>query len=228
MVDSMRYTEPVVEIDNQFMLARKFQVPVTPSKVGGMVLCGGQSRRMGQDKSWLQIDGEYLLTRVVRILHSVVQPVVVAARKDQSLPPMQQEVLLAHDAIQDGGPLVGLSAGFEQLAGKCEAVFVVTCDQPLLIPGFVLRMIELMENHEAVVIQHDGYLHSLCAVYRLEVAKILNHCIEQGVRSGQEFVAQCDARIVSAGEVGDADSALDSLRNINHQEDYEKLMADFQ
>lgn len=202
-------------------------MPITPSQVGGIVLCGGQSRRMGQDKSWLQIDGEYLLTRVVRILHSVVQPVVVAARKDQSLPPMQQDVLLSYDAIQGGGPLVGLSGGFEKLRGKCEAVFVVSCDQPLLKPGFVLRMIALLENHKAVVIEHDGYLHSLCAVYRLEVADLLNGCIEQGVRSAQEFVAHCDARIVSASEIGDTDSALVSLRNVNEQIDYEKLMADF-
>lgn len=201
---------------------------LTPSQVGGIVLCGGQSRRMGQDKSWLQIDGEYLLTRVVRILHSVVQPVVVATRsKDQSLPTMQQGVLFSYDAIQDGGPLVGLSGGFEKLRGKCEAVFVVSCDQPLLKPGFVSRMIELLENHAAVVIEHDGYLHSLCAVYRLEVANLLNRCIDQGVRSAQEFVAHCDAHIVSASEIGDTDSALDSLRNVNNQEDYEKLMADF-
>lgn len=202
-------------------------MPVTPSQVGGIVLCGGQSRRMGRDKSWLQFDGEYLLTRVVRILHGVVQPVVVATRKDQSLPPMQQDVLLSLDAIKGGGPLVGLSAGFEQLWGKCEAVFVVSCDQPLLRPGFVFRMIELLENHEAVVIRHEGYLHSLCAVYRLEVAKSLNRCIEQGVCSAQDFVAKCDARFVSASDIGDADSELDSLRNVNNQKDYEKLMADF-
>ena len=47
--------------------------------VGGIVLCGGQSKRMGRPKAWLPFAGELMLPRVVRLLRTSVEPVVVVA-----------------------------------------------------------------------------------------------------------------------------------------------------
>src|SRR5262245_3646442 len=47
--------------------------------VGGIILCGGQSKRMGRPKAWLPFAGETMLPRVVRLLGEVVQPIVVVA-----------------------------------------------------------------------------------------------------------------------------------------------------
>ncbi len=46
---------------------------------GGIVLCGGQSKRMGRPKAWLPFGGETMLERVVRLLSEVVHPIVVVA-----------------------------------------------------------------------------------------------------------------------------------------------------
>ena len=51
-------------------------------RVAGIVLRGGQSRRMGQPKAWLPFGGETMLARVVRILGGVVDPIVVVASPD--------------------------------------------------------------------------------------------------------------------------------------------------
>ena len=56
--------------------------------IAGIVLCGGQSKRMGKPKAWLPFGGELMLPRVVRILRTVVAPVVVVAAPDQDLPPL--------------------------------------------------------------------------------------------------------------------------------------------
>lgn len=193
-------------------------------QVGGLVLCGGQSLRMGSDKAFMKIEDEYLLSRVVRVVQSVTQPVVVAGRKGQSLPPLPGDVLLAFDAIEEGGPLVGMASGFEQLGGKCDAVFVVSCDQPLIHPGFIQRLMQLLEDYQAVVVEHDGHLHSLSALYRIDTLETMKKLIEQGVRSAHQFVKHCRARIVSVDEVGDVETTLPSLRNINDPQSYEALM----
>ena len=49
------------------------------ANVGGIVLCGGQSRRMGRPKAWLPFAGETMLARVVRLLSEAVSPIVVVA-----------------------------------------------------------------------------------------------------------------------------------------------------
>ena len=48
-------------------------------KVGGVILCGGRSSRMGRPKALLPFGEETLLTRMVRILSGVVDPIVVVA-----------------------------------------------------------------------------------------------------------------------------------------------------
>ena len=56
--------------------------------VGGIVLCGGQSSRMGRPKALLPFGPEVMLERVVRILSAVARPIVVVAAPDQELPPL--------------------------------------------------------------------------------------------------------------------------------------------
>ena len=117
------------------------------TRVGGIVLGGGQSRRMGTAKEWLPCGREYLLQRVVRIVASVVQPIVVAVRRGQALPPLPDDVLRAYDAIAGGGPLVGLAAGFDALADRCTAAFVTSCDQPLLKAARVRQVLRRPGGH---------------------------------------------------------------------------------
>ncbi len=192
--------------------------------IGGVVLCGGRSRRMGAPKAWLPCGEEYLLQRVVRIVSGVVRPVVVAARRDQELPPLPQDVLVAHDVVEDGGPLAGIAAGFDALAGRCDAVVVASCDHPLLKPSFINRLIELLEDHPAVVPGHEEHVYALTAVYRLDTASVLARLLAQSIRRVRDFVDCCDARVVPASQFEDVDPTLDSLSNVNDPETYENLM----
>ena len=61
-------------------------------RIGGIVLCGGHSKRMGQSKAWLPFGKERMLQRVVRILGAVVQPVIVVAAPNQDLPGLSTTV----------------------------------------------------------------------------------------------------------------------------------------
>ena len=54
--------------------------------IGGVILCGGESRRMGRPKAWLPFGPETLLQRVVRLIGEVVNPLVVVAAPDQDVP----------------------------------------------------------------------------------------------------------------------------------------------
>lgn len=66
-------------------------------QIGGIILCGGQSSRMGQPKAWLPIGGEVFLQRVVRVLSEVVSPIVVVAAAGQDLPELPAEIVIARD-----------------------------------------------------------------------------------------------------------------------------------
>ncbi len=113
-------------------------------KIGGVVLCGGKSSRMGRPKAWLPFGGEFMLQRAVRVLSEVVEPIVVVAARGQDVPPLPSEVTLVRDEIDEKGPLAGLAAGLAALAGRCDAVYLSACDVPFLKPEFVSRVVSFL------------------------------------------------------------------------------------
>src|SRR5256885_15180752 len=95
--------------------------------VAGIVLCGGQSSRMGRPKAWLPFAGEIMLPRVVRLLSEVVAPIVVVAAPGQDVPPLPPEVDVVRDPERGRGPLQGLAAGLAALKGKADAAYLSSC-----------------------------------------------------------------------------------------------------
>jgi molybdopterin-guanine dinucleotide biosynthesis protein A len=69
-------------------------------RVGGIVVCGGKSSRMGRAKAWLELGRETFLQRVVRVLGEVVSPVVVVAAVGQELPPLPDDVEIVRDEFE--------------------------------------------------------------------------------------------------------------------------------
>src|SRR5262245_66061476 len=100
-------------------------------RVGGIVLCGGKSSRMGRPKAWLPFGDEVMLQRVVRIVREVVEPVVVVAAPGQDVP-LPPEVEIVRDEVEGRGPLAGLAAGLTALEGKVDAAYLSSCDVPFL------------------------------------------------------------------------------------------------
>ncbi|MFO0848134.1 MAG: nucleotidyltransferase family protein [Gemmataceae bacterium] len=116
------------------------------TRVGGIVLCGGRSSRMGRPKAWLPVGDEVMLQRVVRTLGEVVSPVVVVAGPGQDVPPLPSDVRIVRDEVEGRGPLAGLAGGLAALDGLADAAYLSACDVPLLVPGFVRRVVELLEK----------------------------------------------------------------------------------
>ena len=201
--------------------------PVDPDRVGGIVLAGGKSTRMGRSKADLPFGDELMLQRVVRILSEVVRPIVVVGAPQQELPPVPRAIEIVRDRISDRGPLQGLAAGLRALVGKCDAAYVCSCDVPLLKVAFVKRMIELLGRQQITVPYVGSFHHPLAAVYRLDVIEQVNDLLAADRRRPVFLFESADTYIVSQAELIQVDSKLDSLRNCNCPEDYEQALADW-
>jgi molybdenum cofactor guanylyltransferase len=197
---------------------------VTISGVGGVVLCGGRSSRMGRPKLSLPFGPERMLERVVRILRSVVSPVVVVAAPDQDVPPLPDGVLLARDEPEGLGPLAGLAAGLGVLRPLVGSAFVSACDAPLLEPAFVRRLIELQGEFEIVVPRDGEFHHPLAAVYRTDLEDRVRSLLAADRRRPLFLIQECRSREVPVEELRCVDPALRSLRNTNTPEAYEAAL----
>ena len=193
-------------------------------RVGGIVLCGGQSKRMGRPKAWLPFAGELMLPRVVRLLGEAVGPVVVVAAPDQDVPPVPPEVAVVRDEEKGRGPLQGLAAGLRALRGEADAAYLSSCDVPFLRPAFVRRLIDLLGDRSICVPRVGDCHHPLAAVYRLEVAEAVARLLaEDRLRPFFLFEA-VPTRVVGEAELADVDPTFQTLRNLNTPEDYEAAL----
>lgn len=190
----------------------------------GIILCGGQSSRMGQPKAWLPFAGETLLGRVVRILSEVVRPIVAVAAPGQDVPPLPEHVILVRDEAEGRGPLQGLAAGLAALQGKADAAYLSSCDVPFLQPAVVQRLIDLLGEYQICVPKVEGFHHPLAAVYRIELLGAVRRLLAADRRRASFLFDEVPTRVVEAAELADIDPTFQSFRNLNTPEEYQAAL----
>ncbi len=193
---------------------------------GGVVLCGGQSRRMGRPKATLPFGPELMLLRVVRLLSQAVEPIVVVGADGQRLPSLAPEVRVTRDRRPDRGPLEGIATGLRALPAGTDAAFVTGCDVPFLKPEFVRRMIELAEGFDMAVPHVGSFDEPLSAVYRTSVVSEIETLLAEGRRRTALLCERVRAHRVTAEMLADVDRDLESLRNANTPEDYQAALVE--
>jgi molybdenum cofactor guanylyltransferase len=193
---------------------------------GGIVLCGGKSTRMGVPKATLPFGPESMLQRVVRLLGTVVRPIVVVAARGQTLPELPPDVGVTRDERDERGPLEGLRAGLKALPHSVDIAYVTSCDVPLLVPAFVERMIELLGDHDIAVMEIDGFPHPLSAVYRRGTLPQVESLLAQDRLRPMFLFDAVRTRRVRPEEMVAVDPQLLTLRNLNIREDYLKALSD--
>jgi molybdopterin-guanine dinucleotide biosynthesis protein A len=193
-------------------------------QVGGIVLCGGKSSRMGLPKATLPFGPEMMLQRVLRLLGEVVHPLVVVAAPTQDLPDLPAGTIVARDQREGRGPLEGLLAGLMAMADQADAAFVTSCDVPLLKPEFVSRMIELLGDHQICVPTEEKFHHPLGAIYRVNVVSVIEELLSADQMRPVFLFDRVETRRVPVEQLREVDPQLSTLMNLNSPDDYLKAL----
>ena len=167
-----------------------------------------------------------MLERIVRLLSEICRPIVIVAATGQALPKLPAAVIVVRDQREGRGPLEGLAAGLAGLGDVADAAYATSCDVPLLVPGFVRRMFDLLGDHAAAVPVSGGFLHPLAAVYRTSLLAAVNELLASD-RLRPSFLFDVVAtRRVAEAELIDVHPRLDTLKNLNHPSDYLAVLAE--
>jgi molybdopterin-guanine dinucleotide biosynthesis protein A len=195
--------------------------------LGAVILCGGESRRMGRPKAWLHFGSERLLQRVVRLVASVVDDVAVVAAPGQDLPTLPASVVVARDLVRGRGPLQGLATGLAALPDRVELAYATGTDVPFLEPEWIRLLTRVIGSHDLAIPYCQGHHHPLAALYRRSTAL---HAVDDLLRADRLrpvfLMETLTTRVVTESELGEIDPGLATVRNLNTPEAYEAALAD--
>ena len=102
--------------------------------------------------------------------------------------------------------------------------YVTSCDVPLLVPAFVRQMLDLARDYDVALMEIDGFAHPLSAVYRRTTLPHVEDLLAKDRLRPVFLFEAVRTRRVSPGEMT-SDPELQTLRNLNTPEDYEKALA---
>ncbi|MAT13684.1 MAG: molybdopterin-guanine dinucleotide biosynthesis protein A [Planctomyces sp.] len=200
-------------------------------QLAGIVLAGGESRRMGEPKAWLPFGrpGGTMLTEVVATVRKVCEPVVVVAAPEQSLPELPDDVQILRDPVPGQGPLAALVTGLSALPEHVDAVFLCSCDVPLLSAEFITGLAEHMRSNDDFVVPRDRDIrHPLAALYRPTVISVAHELLSHGTRSLQKMLDQLSGREISGDDLRQLDPDGVNLLNVNLPEDHQRALELYQ
>lgn len=163
--------------------------------LAGVVVAGGESRRMGRDKATLPGPGGVTLAEyVVAILAQRCDPVFVMAAPGQPLPALQARVL--RDDVRGLGPLPATGRGLRAAAeAGARFAFVSAVDMPLLTVELIDDLVRLAtETNAEVVLPWDGHSHYLAAVYRTDLADRIDALVAAGERRMSALIDASDSQ----------------------------------
>jgi len=192
--------------------------------VSSVLLTGGKSSRMGQDKALLQVRGESLLDRQLRLLKEVGGgEILVSIRQDcpgrLELDPSIQPV---QDRLPDIGPLGGIDAAFHRMCGT--HLLVLAVDLPQMNSPLLQLLLSRSTETRGVVPRLGHQLEPLVALYPATARSVLTEQLVQAEFSVAEFARRCQ----TAGLVQFWDVPKDlepAFLNWNRPEDWSSLKA---
>ena len=188
--------------------------------ISGIVLAGGSSSRLGEDKAFIDVGGEPLIARVVGRLRAVVHNEIVLVT-DHPARYAFLELPTTGDHYRGVGVLAGLHAGL--CAVRTEHAIVVGCDMPFLNPALLRDLASRRHGYDVVMPQLGAYYEPLHAIYGRSCIPLIKRAIEDGHRRIRRALDGAHVCYVAQDDLLRHDPALRSFFNVNGPADVVRL-----
>ena len=190
------------------------------SNVSVTILAGGQSRRMGTDKSFIQLNGKPLIQYVFDCVKSLDLPVTIIANVKERYLPFGVPVYA--DVLPGKGSLGGIYTALHY--SPTQYVLCVACDMPFLQPELLAHLIDLREGYCAVVPLVNGDKQALHAVYSRDCLPTIERQLERDDLKIQNLFRRMRTRVVTQSTIAAFDPSFRSFINLNTPNDVSQIL----
>jgi molybdenum cofactor guanylyltransferase len=189
------------------------------SNITGIILAGGKSSRIGRNKSFLKIGGQYLIERVIDCVSQISASIIIVTNQDQlklfNTSGFKAKILV--DQYPGRGPLGGIYTGLAN-ASTMHSV-VVGCDMPFLSSALINHLCDTAPNYDVVVPRVSGMTEPLHAIYSKNCRPIIEQLFKQGKFQLLQLLYLANTKYVDEDELNLLDPNHLSFLNINTEND---------
>lgn len=178
----------------------------------GLVLAGGESRRMGRDKALLDYHGRPQIEWAFELLSRHCERAFISVRAGHANDSVRTALPRIVDGAAGQGPIAGIAAA--QAAHPGAAWLVVACDLPFLDDLLIADLLARRGAHPVTAYRsaHDGLPEPLCAIYEPSTRQDILAAIEAGRNCPRKFILGTGVPLLEL-------SRPDALDNVNTPED---------
>jgi len=199
-----------IDFDDIQLLHGRWAVKMPATAI---IVAGGNSTRMGQDKNMLSINGRPMIEHIYKQLSPYFNQIIISANDTTRYSLIGAPVI--QDKVVGKGPLMGLTSALR--ASINEVNFVIACDIPEIDTGFVRAMLRQVGDYDAVVPQ-VGLRHyePLFAVYSKKALPLLDQALQSGIYGIVDALNGCNVKYI--------DLSSRPIENINTMGDYQRFI----
>ena len=164
------------------------------SRITGIVLAGGSSSRMGQEKSLMLFNGRPLISYAIKTLSPICDQVVISSNK-----PIYEFTGcdVWPDILTLQAPMIGIYSCLKR-SQTCWNIFL-SCDMPLVDPRLLDFLLTRREGVDIVIPVHRNEMEPLCGLYSRKLLPLLEKKIGGGDFSVQQLIRVARSRLVEIG-----------------------------
>jgi len=202
------------DLDRIQLIASRWTIQ---EKATAIIMAGGDSLRMGADKTMLPIDGQPMIEKIAEQLRGSFEQILISANEPDKFAHLCLEVI--PDRIPGQGPLMGIASALQASANDVN--FVVACDIPHIKLTCVRKMLAEAKKADLVIpTTGDGRYEPLFAVYRKSALGAINEVLSSGGRKISDVFSRCRVKYIELApdQVGGAEW----LTNLNTMAEYEE------
>jgi molybdopterin-guanine dinucleotide biosynthesis protein A len=183
--------------------------------ITGVILSGGKSLRMGEDKAFIRIEGTPIIERILLLFQGLFEEVIIiTSQKDHY---QYSGVNVYEDLIPNLGALGGLYTGIARSSFPYS--FVVACDMPFLNRAVIEHLTERTGDFDVIIPKTEDGLQPLHALYSKECLTAIGEILKKKKSRIIDLFPLVRVNIVEEEGFHSLDPKRLSFINLNTRED---------
>jgi len=196
----------------------------------GVILAGGENTRMPVLKGFIEVNGEKIIERNLRIYKHLFNKVFISTNLPEHY--LYLGVPLFGDIYNIRGPLTGIFTTLCNSSNKW--IFISACDMPFINEGLIRYMASKRDGYDAVVPksplppftegkQKGEYIEPLFAFYSKHLIKYMERAILANKTGAKDFLSNKKVKYINIDEIKSIDVDERSFINLNTPEDIDRV-----